>query len=54
MSDDFYEFVSNVWERKPAILILFAGGFAVFVLLVIGTYRHRRKTKKNRPLCKRH
>ncbi len=54
MSEDFYEFVRSLWDRKPAILILFVGGFAVFLLLVINTYRHRRQIKKRRPPTRHH
>jgi hypothetical protein len=45
MSSDFSNFVKDLWHYKPVIIILGAGGLIIFVLLVIDTYRHRKKQK---------
>jgi len=49
MDSDFSSFVSNVWRYKPFIIILFAVGLIIFVLLVIDTHRHRKKQKERHP-----
>ena len=49
MSPDITNFVSDVWRYKPIIIILIVAGFIVFVLLVIDTYRHRKKQKGRHP-----
>ena len=49
MNSDFSNFVSDIWRYKPFIIILFAVGLIVFVLLVIDTYRHRKKQKGRHP-----
>ena len=54
MSEDFYEFVSKLWENKPVIVVLFVGGFALFLLSVINTFRHRRRVKRLRPPARHH
>ena len=46
MDSDFSNFVSEVWRYKPLVIILFAAGLIVFTLLVIDTYRHRKKQKR--------
>ena len=53
MPSDFSDFVNEIWRHQPALLVLLAAGFVVFVLLVIDTHRHRRKRKKERPAIKR-
>jgi len=45
MNPDITNFVSDVWRYKPIVMILAVAGFVIFVLLVIDTYRHRRKQK---------
>jgi hypothetical protein len=42
---DFDDLVSTVWRYKPILVLLVAGGFIVFVLVVIDTHRHRKKQK---------
>ena len=49
MDSDFSSFVSNVWRYKPFIIILFAASLIVFALLVVDTYRHRKKQKGRHP-----
>jgi len=46
MDSDFSNFVSEVWRYKPLVIILFAAGLIIFTLLVIDTYRHRKKQKR--------
>ena len=48
MQIDFYSFVGMVWEEKPSIIILFAGGLIVFVLLVIDVYRFKMQRERLR------
>ena len=51
MNDDFYQFVSSLWENRPVIIVLFSGGLALFLLSVINTFRHRRRLKRrHRPV----
>ena len=54
MSDDVYQFVSNLWEHKPVVVILFLGGFALFMLSIINTFRHRRQLKKRHRITRHH
>lgn len=49
MGQDVSDFVSNVWRYKPSITILAVGGLIIFALLVIDTYRHRKKMKGRHP-----
>lgn len=53
MNSDFSDFVGKAWRYQPIVVILVVAGFLVFVLLVIDTYRHRRK-RKDRHRSKRH
>jgi hypothetical protein len=53
VNPDFSDFVSDAWRYKPIVIILVVAGFVVFVLLVIDTYRHRKKWKE-RHRIKRH
>jgi hypothetical protein len=38
----------QLWENKPGILILLCIGFVGFVVLVVDTWRHRRRRKRPR------
>jgi len=49
MDPDLSSFVSDLWRYKPFIIILFAVGLIIFVLLVVDTYRHRKKQKGRHP-----
>ena len=49
MSPDISDFVGNVWRYKPIVIIVAVGGFIIFALLVIDTYRHRKKQKGRHP-----
>jgi hypothetical protein len=49
VNQDLSEFISNIWRYKPVIIVLGIGGFIIFVLLVIDTFRHRKKQKKRHP-----
>jgi len=42
---DFRAFVSAVWQSRPILVVLVCGGFILFVLVVIDTYKHRKKQK---------
>jgi hypothetical protein len=54
MSEDSYEFIKNIWQHSPVILVLFVGGFAIFLLLVVNTWRHRRHRKRTRRVTPRY
>ena len=45
MDSDSFRFVSEIWREKPIIIVLAIGGMILFVLLVIDTYRHRKRQK---------
>ena len=49
MSPDISDFVSDLWHDKPIVIILAVAGLIVFALLVIDTYRHRKKLKGRQP-----
>jgi hypothetical protein len=49
MDSGFSSFVSNVWQYNPFIIILIAAGLIIFALLVVDTYRHRKKLKGRHP-----
>ena len=49
MSPDISDFVSNIWHYKPIVIVLAVAGFIVFIVLVIDTYRHRKKQKGRQP-----
>jgi Na+/H+ antiporter NhaD/arsenite permease-like protein len=53
MKPDFSDFVGEMWWYQPIVIILVVAGFIVFVLLVVDTYRHRKK-RKERHRIKRH
>jgi hypothetical protein len=53
MAGDFTDFLTEVWQHQPIIIVLVVGGFILFVLVVIDTHRHRKKRKKERPETKR-
>ncbi len=38
-----------LWERKPAAVALMALGLLVFLVLVVDTWRHKRRLRKRRP-----
>ncbi len=42
----FHDFIKEVWQRSPGLIVLFVGGFIVFTLLVIDTFRHRKHRKQ--------
>jgi len=49
MNSDFYSdfraLVSQLWQYRPILIVLVCGGFIIFVLVVVDTYRHRKKQK---------
>jgi len=49
MKPDISDFVSNVWRFKPIVIFVAVGGLIIFALLVIDTYRHRKKQKDRHP-----
>jgi len=42
---DFQELVTTIWRYRPVLVLLVAGGFVIFLLVVIDTHRHRKKQK---------
>jgi len=48
MDSDLSKFIGEIWRYKPIILILLVAGLILFVLCVIDTHRHRKKTQKKR------
>jgi len=49
MYDDLTSFMQEIWQHQPMIIVLLIGGTIVFSLLVIDTYRHRKKQKRRHP-----
>jgi hypothetical protein len=45
MNSDLSNFLSELWRYKPIIIVLAIGGMILFVLLVVDTYRHRKRRK---------
>jgi hypothetical protein len=43
---DLREFVSLLWQYRPALVVMVAAGIIIFVLLTIDTHRHRKKEKR--------
>jgi len=41
--------VKQIWENRPTVVVLFALGFVVFVIIVLDTRRQRRKHKNKHP-----
>ena len=54
MDTNLQQFISEIWQYKPFIIVLLVGGLILFVLSVIDTHRHRKKDHKKRPHSKRH
>ncbi|HEU5396900.1 MAG TPA: hypothetical protein VFV81_07020 [Verrucomicrobiae bacterium] len=50
MNADFANFFRDLWDSKPGIVVLLVGGAILFLLLVIDTFRHRRKLKERHRL----
>lgn len=42
---DFRALMSEIWRYEPLLVLLLGGGFVIFVLVVIDTYRHRKRQK---------
>jgi len=49
MGPDISDFLSEVWHYKPIVIVVGVGGLIIFTLLVIDTYRHRKKQKGRHP-----
>jgi hypothetical protein len=45
---DIREFVSLLWQYRPAFLVMIGAGVIIFVLLTIDTHRHRKRQKQRR------
>jgi len=45
---DFRALVSQLWQYRPILIVLVCGGFIIFTLVVIDSYRHPRKKQKSR------
>ena len=54
MDSNLSQFISYIWQHKPIVIVLVVGGFVLFVLSVIDTHRHRKKTQKKRHRPKHH
>ena len=54
MDSDLSKFISEIWQYKPFLIVLLSAGLVVFILSVIDTHRHRKKTKKHRHRPKHH
>lgn len=52
MNDDSASFLTYVWQHKPVVVVLLVSGLVIFCLLIVDTYRHRKKEKSRHP--KRH
>jgi hypothetical protein len=50
----FQEFLRDLWRDSPSLVILFGGGAILFALLVIDTYRHRKKRKDRHRITRFH
>jgi hypothetical protein len=54
MDSDVVQFIGEIWQYKPMLIVLLAVGLIVFVLSVIDTHRHRKKTQRLRHPPKKH
>jgi hypothetical protein len=54
MVPDLSKFIGEVWQYKPLLIILLAGGLMLLVLSLIDTHRHRKKIQKHRQRSKHH
>jgi hypothetical protein len=54
MESDVSKFLSEIWQHKPVIIVLFVGGLIVFILSVIDTHRHRKKEHAKRHRTRHH
>jgi cell division protein FtsL len=50
----FQEFIRDLWQNKPNMIILLIGGVFIFVLLVIDTHLHRKKRKERHRITRFH
>ena len=41
--------IQQIWENKPGVVVLFAIGFIVFVIIVVDARFHRKKNKDKHP-----
>jgi len=46
MDTDFSSFVSQLWQYKPVMIVLFVGVVILFVILVVDAHRYRKRRKK--------
>ena len=54
MGQDFSDFISNVWQHKPAIVVLFVIGLIVLVVVIVDTHRHRKQRKERHRIKRFH
>jgi len=54
MDPDLSKFIGEIWQYKPILIILLAGGLVIFILSVIDTHRHRKKIHKHRHRSRHH
>ena len=54
MDSGLSQFIGEIWQYKPVIIVLVAGVLSLLVLSVIDTHRHRKYIKKQRHRVKHH
>jgi hypothetical protein len=47
--DDFTSLVREIWQHHPMIIVVLIGVVVLFALVVIDSYRHRKKQKARHP-----
>jgi len=47
-SNDIARGIRILWESKPAVIVLMVLGFAIFLFVVVDTWRHKRRRKRPR------
>ena len=50
----FMDFIRDLWQEKPQVIVLFIAGLIIFVLLVIDTFRHRKRRKERQNIKRLH
>jgi uncharacterized integral membrane protein len=54
MKVELSKFIGEIWQYKPVIILLVAGGLIIFIFSVVDTHRHRKKIHKKRNRTKHH
>ena len=45
--EDIARSIQQLWDNKPGSVILLILGFVIFVFLVVDTWRHKRRHKRD-------